>query len=360
MVDKKRNKEKEEVVIVDQYEDIPFNLHYPHYFGYSYIGSSVTLKYVEGKISKVSPINEDKELIDYIPQAVNPAITKLRCTVVENRLRTGDYKLICYDISTVGDIKIGLLESLRGFNNEKFCVGQIFGFITDTLVKPTVVVVNEWDEFEARIDGIWHFGEERFKYELKEKKLRDVEVKGLDVFLKYSPIKDMLIPHLKIAKEKVGGKWIEDIEVKTSDLLKDRVGKDCRLLIDYTGKILEVREKGEFPKLSCKCGYEVSKADVVGNNFKCGNVDCCQSYTSLMTIYMGATIDTSTFFRLLRLPNFKQDKIKDTWSISDQISLKDFEKFLRYLKKNVNLTKTQEKVVEINALRLYNLLKEDD
>ena len=358
MVDKKRNKEKEEVVIVDHYEDIQFNLYYPHYFGYSYIGSPVTVKYHEGKILKVSPINEDKDLTDYIPQSVNPAITKLRCTVVENRLRTGDYRLICYDISTTGEIKIGHLDSLRNFNNEKFCMGEIFGLLTNTLIKPTVVVINEWEEFEARIDGIWHFGEERFKYELKEKKLLDVEVNGLEVFLKYNPSKDMLVPHLKIAKEKVGGRWIEDIEVKANDVLKGGVGKGCRLLIDCTGKILEVRAKGELPKLSCKCGYEISKADVVGNNFKCRNVDCQQSYAALMTIYMGATIDTSTFFQLLRLPNFKEDRIKDSWSISDQISLKDFEAFLRYIKKNVNLTKTQEKVIEINALRLYNLLND--
>ena len=343
--------------IVDHYEDIAFDLHYPHYYGYSYVGQPVTVRYDEGRISKISPI--DPELTEYVPQVVNPDIMRLKCVVVENRLRTGDFRLICYDIGIKGEIKIGLLDSLRSFNNEKFCIGEIFGFLTDTLIKSTVVKVKEWEDFEARINGIWHFGEETFLYELKERKLLDVEVDVLGVELKYNFETDLLVPHIKIARERIGGRVKTELAVKANDVLKGGVTKGSKILVDWQGKIISVLEKGEPEEFRCNCGNIITKEHRVGNYFKCDNPDCAQSFNSLMSAYMGATLDSVTFFKLLRLPNFKTDKIKTSWSISDQLELKDFESFLRYLKQGATYTKTQEKVIEVSALRLYNLINND-
>lgn len=351
---------EKERIIVDKYEDMAFDLHYPHYYSYSYIGTPVVVKYVEGRISKISPM--DKELTKYIPEEVNPAIRKIKCMVVENRLVTGDFRVICYDVdvnSTLG-VKYGFLESLRAFGNDKFCVGEIFGFLTDTLIKPTIVQVKEWEDFEARIDGIWHFGEEEKIYVLKERKLLDVVVDGLGVTLKYDPELDMLSPSLVIAGERVGGIWRKSIEVKSTDVVKG-VTKGCKLLVDCHTSLLEIIEKGESEEIKCDCGNVLNKSHVVGRYFKCDNENCRQSCNSLISMYMGRTVDSQYFFKLLRLPNFKFEKrVKDTWSLSDQLAIKDFESYLRYLKQGTNLTKVQEKVIEVNALKLYNLLNDDD
>ena len=353
--------EQTERRIVDHYEDIAFDLHYPHYFSYSYVGTPITVRYKEGQLIKSSPM--DKELTESLPKEVNPAITRLKCMLVENRLVTGDFRVIVYDISVNSKlgVKYGFLESLRPMSNDKFCVGEIFGFLTDTLIKPTIVKIKDWEGFEARIDGLWHFGEEEFIYSLKERKLLDVEVEGLSVTLHYDHEKDMLIPHLNIAGDRIGGKWTRFIEVKANDVAKKGVTKGCKLIVDCNAEIVNILEKGEPEDIVCKCGTKLGKADVIGNYFKCSNEDCQQSCNSLMSMYMGRTIDSEYFFKLLRLPNFKfKARVKETWCLSDQLAIKDFESYLRYLKQGTNLTKAQEKAIEINALRLYNLLNDDD